>query len=312
MSPFILLAGPADQELAKAVASHLGVPLGACRVERFPDGETHVELLEPVRRKEVFLLQSTSPPVNERLVELFALVDACRRSASGPITAIVPYFGYSRSDKRHGRREPIAASMVATCLQALGVAHLVTVDLHAAQIEGFFQIPVENLTAAPTLCEALRDRLPAEIVVAAPDEGAVKLATRYARRLGRRVVVTHKEREGGSETHVTRVVGDVRGCPCLVVDDMISTGGTIRQSVEALLQAGARPEMVVAATHGLFTGAAREKLAHPAIQEIYVTDTVAPPVRRWPELRVVSLAPLLAVAIHHLLGDGSNHAPFSE
>jgi len=305
MSSFILLPGSASRELAEAVASRLGVPLGACGVERFPDGETHVEVREPVRRKEVFLLQSTGPPVNEHLVELMALVDACRRAAAGPITAIVPYFGYSRSDKRHGRREPIAASMVATCLQALGVAHVVTVDLHASQIEGFFQVPVDNLTAEPTLCEALRERLPPGTVIVAPDEGAVKLATRYARRLGKRVVVVHKERESGSETHVTHVVGDVRDCPCLIVDDMISTGGTIRQSVEALLEAGACPEITVAATHGLFTGTAREQLTHSAVRQIYVTDTVAPAVSRWPVLQVVSLAPLLAAAIERFAGDGS-------
>lgn len=304
MNSFTLLAGSASKTLAEAVASRLGTPLGACSVERFPDGETHVQVLEPVRRKEVFLLQSTGPPVNEHLVELLSFVDACRRAAAGPITVIMPYFGYSRSDKRHGR-EPIAASMAATCLQALGAAHVVTVDLHASQIEGFFQVPVDNLTAEPTLCEALRARLPGGAVVVAPDEGAVKLATRYARRLGRRVVVVHKERESGEETHVTQVVGEVRGSPCLIVDDMISTGGTIRESVEALLAAGALPEIIVAATHGLFTGAARETLAHPAIREVFVTDTVSPRFSDWPALRVVSLAPLLAAAMQRFTGNGS-------
>ncbi|MGV3723590.1 MAG: ribose-phosphate diphosphokinase [Actinomycetota bacterium] len=305
MSSFTLFPGSASQELAEAVAARLGESLGVCRTERFPDGETHVELLEPVRRKEVFLVQSTGPPVNERLIELLAWVDACRRAAAGPITAVVPYFGYSRSDKRHGRREPIGASMAATCLQALGIAHLVAVDLHATQIEGFFQVPVDNLTAVPTLCTALEGRLPEGSLVVAPDEGAVKLATRYAHRLRTRVAVVHKERESGTETHVTHVVGDVRDRPCLIVDDLISTGGTIRQCVEALLQAGARPEMLVVATHGLFTGAAREKLTHPAIQEISVTDSVASTAADWDTLRVVSLAPLLAAAIQRFAGNGS-------
>jgi len=305
MNSFTLLAGSASNALAEAVAGQLGIPLGACSVERFPDGETHVQVLEPVRRKEVFILQSTAPPVNEHLVELLALVDACRRAAASSITAIVPYFGYSRSEKRHGRREPIAASMAAACLQVLGVAHVVSVDLHATQIEGFFQVPVDNLTAELHLCQDLRHRLPPGIVVVAPDEGAVKLATRYARRLGTRVVVIHKERESGTETHVAHVVGEVRKSPCLIVDDMISTGGTIRESVEALLAAGALPEMTVAATHGLFTGPARQRLAHPAIRNICVTDTVSPGPDDWPALRVVSLAPLLAGATRRVVGDGS-------
>jgi len=305
MSSYTLLPGSGGRELAAAVASRLGIALGACEVERFPDGETHVQVLEPVRRKEVFLLHSTGPPVNENLVELLALIDACRRAAAGPITAVLPYFGYCRSDKRHARREPIAASMVATCLQALGVAHVVTIDLHASQIEGFFHVPVDNLTAEPSLCATLREQLSPGTVVVAPDEGAVKLATRYARRLGTRVVVAHKERQSGTETHLTQVVGEVKGYPCLIVDDMISTGGTIRECVEGLLAAGARPEITVAATHGLFTGQAREKLTHPAIRRIYVTDTLPPPVDAWPVLEVVSLAPLLATAIQRFTGNGS-------
>lgn len=305
MSAFTLLAGTASPGLAQAVAQQLGRPLGEVAVERFPDGETHVQLLEPVRRKEVFLLHSTGPAVNEHLVELLGWVDACRRAAAGPLTVIMPYFGYARSDKRHGRREPIAASMVATCLQALGVAHVVTVDLHTPQIEGFFQVPVDNLTAVPVLCEALRGRCPEGAVVVAPDEGAIKLATRYARHLGAAVAVVHKERESGTETRVTHVVGEVRGRACVIVDDMISTGGTIRHCVEALLESGARPDVYIAATHGLFTADARGKLDHPAIREVLVTDSVEPWPSDWPELRVVSLAPLLAGVIRRFLGDGS-------
>jgi ribose-phosphate pyrophosphokinase len=304
MSAFTLLGGSASPGLARAVAERLGITLGGSAVERFPDGETHVQVLEPVRRKEVFVLQSTGPTVNEHLVELLARVDACRRAGAGPITAVVPYFGYSRSDKRHGRREPIAASMAATCLEALGVAHVVAVDLHAPQIEGFFQVPVDTLTAVPVLCDAL-DGLPREAVFVAPDEGAIKLASRYARRLGAKVAVVHKERESGTETHVTHVVGEVRDRACVIVDDMISTGGTIRHCVEALLEAGARPEMRIAATHGLFTPAARGTLDHPAIREIWVTDSIEPPPAAWPNLRVVTLAGLLAEAIRRFTGDGS-------
>lgn len=305
MDHWVWLAGTASEHLARGVAGLLGVPPCQRQVERFPDGETQVELLEPVRGRDIYLLQATAPPVNEHLVELLALVDACRRAGAASLTAVVPYFGYARSDKRNGRREPIAASMAATCLQAVGVRHLVTVDLHAPQIEGFFQIPVDNLAAERTLCGAVQGQLAEPFVVVAPDEGAVKLATRFARRLGTRVVVTHKERESGTASHVTQVVGNVRDQACLIVDDMISTGGTICNSAQALLQAGARPEIRVAATHGLFTGRARETLTHPAIRSVCVTDSVAPSITDWPALQIASIAPLLGAAIQRFVGHGS-------
>ena len=252
-----------------------------------------MRLDESVRGREVFLVQPTAPPVNDHLMELLAFADACRRSAAARITAVVPYFGYARADKRHGRREPITASLVARLMQAAGVDHVVTLDLHADQIEGFFHIPVDNLTAVPTLCQALRGRLPEGVVVVSPDTGRVAMATDYAHRLGCPVVVLHKRRTSGTETEVTHVVGDVRGRPCLIIDDMISTGGTIARAVEALLAAGARPEIIVAASHGLFVGEARAKLSHEAIREVFVTDSVAAD-RSWPRLRVVPIAPLIA------------------
>lgn len=291
--------------LARAVASGLRVEPLPTEIERFPDGETHVQLLEPVRRREVYLIQSTAPPVNEHLLELLALLDACRRAGAGPVTAIVPYFGYARSDKRHGRREPVAASMVAVCLQALGVNQVVTLDLHAPQIEGFFQVPVDNLTAVPTLCEAVKPQLPPQCVVVAPDAGAVKLASEYARRLGAPVAVLHKQRESGVETRVTHLVGDVRDRPCLIVDDMISTGGTLREAMDALLGAGAREEIVVAATHAVFSGDVRGTMSHPALRRVYVTDTIHCSITDWPELRVVSVAPLLSAAIERFTRVGS-------
>jgi ribose-phosphate pyrophosphokinase len=302
---FTLFAGTANPDLAMAVAREFGVPLGGCAIERFPDGEVSVRLNEPVRRHEIFIVQPTSPPVNEHLVELLALVDACRRASAAQITAIVPYFGYARSDKRHGRREPITASMVALLLQAVGVEHVVTIDLHAPQIEGFFHIPVDSLTAVPMLADALLGRLPDGIVVAASDANAVRLASRYAHRLKTSVVVLHKQRESGTEIKITHLVGDVRDRPCLIVDDMISTGGTIAEAIEALLESGARPEITVAATHGLLLAGAREKLSHEAVRELLVTDTVPVAMDGWPQLRVISVAPLLARALKRLMADGS-------
>jgi ribose-phosphate pyrophosphokinase len=301
---FTIFAGRANVALATSVAVEMGARLGACSVERFPDGELSVRLDEPVRGRKVFIIQPTSPPVNDHLIELLAFVDACRRASAAHITAVIPYFGYSRADKRHGRREPITASMLADLTQAVGVNHVVTIDPHAPQIEGFFHIPVDSLTAAPVMVEALRPGLSAETVVISPDAGRVRMATEYARLLGAPVAVLHKVRASGVETRVTRVVGDVRDRPCLIIDDMISTGGTVVESVEALLEAGARPEIIVAATHGILLAGAREKLTRPEMREVLVTDTVAPPAHDLPQLRVVSVAPLIASALRRFLADG--------
>jgi len=305
MTDFTLLAGTANPALAVAVAAELGVRPGACTIERFPDGETTVRLDEPVRGRVVFLLQPTGPPVNDHLVELLACADACRRSAAGRIIAVVPYFGYARSDKRNGRREPITASLVARLMQAAGIEHVVTLDLHADQIEGFFRIPVDNLTAVPTLCRTLRSGLPPGTVVVSPDAGRVRMATEYAHRLGAPVVVLHKRRAGPTNTEVTHVVGDVQDRFCLIIDDMISTGGTIARAVEALIAAGARPEITIAATHGLFVGNARTRLDHQAVRRVIVTDTLAAVERGRPSFQVASVAPLLAAAIRRLRADES-------
>ena len=227
MEPFRIFSGTANRALADEVAHQLDVRLGGCDVARFPDGEVAVQLLEPVRRQNVFLVQATTPPVDEHLIELLALVDACRRAAAARIIAVVPYFGYARMDKRHGQREPITASMVATLLQAVGVDHLITVDLHAPQIEGFFHIPVDSLSAVPVLAATLRGQLPLRTVVVSPDAGRVGMACAYAQALGLEVAVLHKQRESSTQTRVTHLVGDVSDRPCLIVDDMITTGGTI-------------------------------------------------------------------------------------
>jgi ribose-phosphate pyrophosphokinase len=302
---FTIFGGTANPALAAAIAAELGTPLGACAIERFPDGELSVRLDEPVRGREVFLVQSTAPPVNDHLVELLAFADACRRASATHLTAIIPYFGYARSDKRQARREPITASMVAELLQAVGVKHVVTLDLHAPQIEGFFRIPVDSLTALPVLSQALRQRCPPDVLIVSPDVGRVQMATAYAARLGAEVVVLHKRRASGTATEITHLVGDVRDRSCVIVDDMISTGGTIVESVAALRRAGARPEIKVVATHGLFVDGARERLDEAGVQEIIVTDTVPRPVQPWPQLHVISSAPLLAAALRRFLADGS-------
>lgn len=299
-----ILAGTANPALAAAVARELGVAPGLSRVERFPDGELSVHLDESVRGREVFVVQPTAPSVNDHLVELLAFADACRRAAAHRVTAVVPYFGYARADRRNRRRQPIMASLVAQLLQCSGVDHLMTVDVHTPQIEGFFQVPVDGLTAVPALCHALagrHGRTLDDTVVVSPDAGRVPMANDYAQRLGLPLVVLHKKRESGTETAVTHLVGDVRGRRCLLVDDMISTGGTLVESVRALREAGARDEFLVAATHGLFVGDALGRLRDAGVRELHVTDTVPRPERERAEVRVVSVAPLIAAAIRHQL-----------
>ncbi len=305
MKDLTFFSGTANPDLAAQVAATLDIPLGARIVERFPDGELSIQLQEPVRRKDVFILQSIAPPVNEHLVELLIFADACRRAAAGRITAIIPYLGYSRSDKRHGRREAITASMVASLCKTVGIDHVLTVDLHAAQIEGFFHLPVDNLTAVPLLCENLRKKVKEGTVIVAPDAGAVHLAGEYAHRFGTSVVVMHKRRETGTTTRVTHLVGEVRDRPCLIVDDMISTGGTVAESIEVLLKAGAKPDIMIAATHGLFVRDARQKLNVPEVREVYVTDSLSMSQAGWSRLHLVSLAPLIAEALNRLVGHKS-------
>jgi len=298
---FVILAGTANPELTVAIAADLGVVPGARTIERFPDGETSIQLQESVRRKEVFLIQPLSPPANEHLVELLALADACRRAAAARITAVVPYLGYARSDKRHGRREPIMGRTVADVLEAVGIHHVVLVDLHAPQIEGFFKIPVDTLTAIPRLATCLSEGLPPGVVVVAPDAGALRMASEYAHRLNGTVAVLHKRRESGTGTQVTHLVGDVAGKTCLIVDDMITTGGTLASAIEALLKAGARPELTIAATHGLLLAGARQKITQEAVKKVLITDTVAGAPKDWPRLQIISIAPLITQALKRLL-----------
>jgi ribose-phosphate pyrophosphokinase len=301
-SEFLVLGGTANPDLAASIARDLGLPLCAVRIERFPDGEVSIELQEPVRGKEIFLVQPTSPPVDSHLVELLALADACRRAAASRITAVIPYFGYARADKRVRRSEPVTARVVADLLQVAGIQHVLTLDLHTGQIEGFFTIPVDSLTAVPVMCDALKGQLPANILTVAPDAGRVRMATEYAQRLGTPVAILHKRRASGTLTEVVQLVGDVRDRPCLIVDDMISTGGTLAGSIEALLAAGALPEIWIAATHGLFVDDARGKLALDAVRGIWVTDSIAHDCDAWPQLHIVSVAPLLAEGLMEIHG----------
>ncbi|WP_105316477.1 ribose-phosphate diphosphokinase [Thermus tenuipuniceus] len=293
-----LFTGNAHPDLARRVAEALGIPLGKALVDRFPDGEVQVRLLESVRGNDVYLIQPTSPPVNDHLMELLLLADAARRSSAARINAVIPYFGYARQDKQTQGREPVSAKLVANLQEAVGVHRVIAIDLHAPQIQGFFDIPVDHLSAVRLFARYMQERGYTEnAVVVSPDAGRAEEARRLSERLGLPFAMLAKRRHGPKETSVTYVIGEVAGKRPLIIDDIVSTGGTIRRGVEALLQAGALPEVVVMATHPVLVGEARENLSHPAIREVVFTDTI--PLRDG-GYTVLSTAELLAQAIQHV------------
>lgn len=299
LSDIAIVPGSAHPALAASLARILAAPLVPVDLERFPDGELSVTLREPVRGLSAVIVQPTGPPVDTNLVELLALADACRRAAAARVIAVVPYVGYARGDRRHGRRQPIMASLMAQLLQTAGVSHLLAVDLHAPQIEGFFHIPVDDLSPFVSLLNAVRPHLSPGVVVVSPDLGRLGVATRYADELHTGVAVVHKRRLSGRHTESLQIVGDIRDRPCLIVDDMITTGGTVAGCIEALLRSGARPEIFVAATHGLFVAGAAERLRHAAVHKSWVTDTLPQPASSTARV-VVSVAPMIAAAIEQL------------
>jgi ribose-phosphate pyrophosphokinase len=296
----LLFAGSANRPLAEAVAARLGLGLGRCDLARFPDGELHVIVHDSVRGHDVYLLQPTSPPAEAHLLELLLLADACRRAGAARLTAVIPYFGYARQDRRASGREPVAARLVADLLRASGLERVVAVDLHTTTLEGVFSLALEHLSAVPLLVEAVRPWVATNGVVVAPDLGAVRLAERYARALGLPVAVVHKTRLSGEEVTVRSLTGEVRGRVPLIVDDMISTGGTVAAASEALRAAGAQPPVTVAASHALLVGPAVERLRAAGVERLVVTDSVVLPVAPGLPLQVVSLGPLLAEAIERL------------
>jgi ribose-phosphate pyrophosphokinase len=299
MSVLTLFSGSANAPLAAAVARALGTRLGACLTERFPDGELHVELRESVRDHDVFIVQPTSPPVADHLLELLLLADAARRAGAGRLTAVVPYFGYARQDRRASGREPIGARLVADVLATAGIGRIVAVDLHSPATEGLFPMPLEHVSAVPLLAAGL-GAVPPEAVLVAPDLGAVRLAEQYARLLDRPMATIHKIRTGPEAVVVRQLVGDVRGLRPIVVDDMVSTGHTVAASVRALLAAGCAPEVTIAVTHGLFVGGAGRVLADLPVLGIVTTDTVPQQPGLPLPVTVVSVAGLVADTIGHL------------
>lgn len=293
-----LLSGTANPVLACAIASHLNLSLGEIAIAHHPDSEVAVQLQQSVKNHHVVIIQPTSPPVDCHIMELLAIADVCRREGASQLTAIMPYFGYGRSDKRRpGEQQPIMARLVAQMLETAGINRIITIDPHAPQLTGFFQIPIQTLSAVPVLANTLQSHLPNNLVVVSPDSGGISRAVAFSHHLNTEIAILHKQRQSDKETRVTNLMGDVAGKTCLIVDDMISTGGTLADAIAVLQNAGANPQVIVAATHGLFVQNARKTLDLPSLQRIFVTDTIPQETEDWPELEVVSLASMIAQAI---------------
>jgi ribose-phosphate pyrophosphokinase len=296
-----IVTGSSNYALAEEVAKNLGVELVPRILERFPDGELNIEIKQSVRGCDVYLIEPTCPPVDEHFFELFLLADACRRAGATHLTAVIPYFGYARQDRRAHGREPVSLRLLADLIAASAVQRVVVVDFHSRAVESAFAVPVEHVSAISILANAVRPSVHKDGVVVSPDLGAVKMAEHYARLLGLSVAIIHKTRISGGEVTVQRIIGDVRDREIVVVDDMITTGGTIEKAIKALLDAGCSSSGIkVVASHGLFVGNAADRLAQLPIEKIYVSDSVPRPERSPLPLQVSSLAPLLAETIQRL------------
>jgi ribose-phosphate pyrophosphokinase len=302
-APPCLIAGSASRHLAQRIAELGGFAQVGVELTRFPDTEMHVRLVESVRGHDAFIIQSTCAPVNEHLVELLILIDTLSRASAGRITAIIPYYGYARQDRKSTGREPITAKLVANLISAAGANRVLAIDLHSPAIQGFFDIGMDHPTAIPLLANALRGKIPPDSVIVSPDTGGVKRADFFASQLQLPIAILHKRRADGDNVKIAAVIGDVRDRTPIIVDDIIATGGTLLEAVETLLRAGARSDVRVAATHGVFAGNAAQRLAHPAIKQIVVTDSIEIPAglcEALPTLEVVSIAQLLGDAIYRL------------
>jgi ribose-phosphate pyrophosphokinase len=298
-----VITGSANPSLAASIAHVLGVTPCRRALQRFADDELHVEIEDSVRGHDVFIIQPTSRPPDEHLMELLFLADACRRAGAARLTAVVPYFGYARQDRRASGREAVGAGVVATLIEAAGFARVVAIDLHAPEIEGFFRIPVEHLSATKLLAGAVRAA--DDSVIVAPDLGAVKLAECYQTYLNLPVVVIHKTRVSGSEVSLRSIIGEVKGRAPIIVDDMITTGGTVAAAVKGLLEAGCTPDVSVVATHALFVGPAVARLQALPIRQLIATDSVDTTAELPAHFQVVNVAPLIADAIGRLHRDQS-------
>src|SRR3954447_13923838 len=302
-----LVAGNSNPVLAQEIANRLHLPLTKASVRRFADNEIFVEVLENVRGSDVFVIQSTSYPANDHLMELLIITDALRRASARRITAVIPYFGYARQDRKVGSRAPISAKLVANLITRAGVDRVMTLDLHADQIQGFFDIPTDNLFASPVMVRDIREKFDlASVMVISPDVGGVARARGLAKRINTPLAIVDKRRERAGESEVMNVIGDVAGYTCILVDDLVDSGGTLVNAADALLAEGAR-DVYAYITHGVLSGGAAARITASRLKELVITDSIQPTeaVRVARNIRVLSIATLLGEAITRTAGEES-------
>ena len=299
-----IFAGNSNQALAQAVCQQLGRPLSKATVGRFSDGEIQVEIAENVRGADTFVIQSTCRDANQNLMELLIMIDALKRASAGSITAVIPYYGYARQDRKSASRVPITAKLVADLIEAAGVTRVVSMDMHAGQIQGFFNVPFDHLYAAPVLLDHMRRRFegdPQNVVIVSPDAGGVERARAYSKRLGSTLGIIDKRRTKPNVAEIMNVIGEVQGKVAVLLDDMIDTAGTLTQAANALVDKGAQ-RVFAYATHAVLSGPAVDRIQRSPIEEVVVTDTIAvrPDVAACKKIRVLSVAGLLAEAVRRI------------
>ncbi len=301
----MVFAGSANPELCDGVVKHLGIELGNVKISRFANGEIYVRYLESVRGADVFIVQSIANPVNACLMEMLIMIDAAKRASARSITAVISHYGYARQDKKSAAREPITAKLVADLLTTAGADRVITMDLHQGQIQGFFNLPVNHLTALPILADYFESLTFDDVTVVSPDVGRVKVCKKLADMLGAELAIMHKGRPQHNVAEITHVIGEVAGRTCIVADDMIDTAGSVTEGAKALINAGAKA-VYVAATHGIFSPPAFDRIEASPIAELIVTNTLpVPEERRHGKIRVLSVAPLFARAIQNVYDDES-------
>ncbi|HEU5122749.1 MAG TPA: ribose-phosphate pyrophosphokinase [Verrucomicrobiae bacterium] len=304
-----IFSGTANEPLARAICSSIGTELGKCTIKPFPDGETFVKVEENVRGEEVFVVQPTSPPTNHNLMELFIMIDALRRASAARITAVLPFYGYARQDRKDQPRVPITAKLIANLLVASGVNRVLTMDLHAQQIQGFFDIPVDHLYAAPVMYEYLRTKKLNDLVVVSPDVGGLKMAHAYSQTLEASLAIVAKRRKSATEVESMAVIGEIRGKNVLLVDDLTETAGTLSQAAAILKEEGAK-QILACVSHAILNDLGIERLRKSGIDELITTDTVLRPAIDGVKITTLSVAGLLGEAIKRIHSNSSVNSLF--
>jgi ribose-phosphate pyrophosphokinase len=292
-----LLAGSSNLELSKEISKFLDIPLTTIKTKHFNDGETYVHIEKSVRGSTVFLIQPTSPPVNENLMELLLIIDACKRASAKEINVVMPYYGYSRQDRKNIPREPISAKLVANLIEKAGANRVVTFDLHVDQIQGFFNIPVDNLESVTLIAECIQDKELKDMVIVAPDVGGARRARKLAKIFDVNIAIIDKRRPEHGVAEIMNIIGDVKDKNCILIDDIIDSAGTITGAAKALKEKGAK-DIFITATHAIFSGPAIERLKDNAIKEVIVTNTIEiPEEKKFDKLKIISLAKILSDSI---------------